>query len=87
MSEIFEPKPRFKGCPPICLATNLPAFDTRAHARAFHQANGPACHVENDRLCKACGKWHYDSIAPSPGGESSGMSRYHKHKNKMKGHK
>ncbi|HWY74983.1 MAG TPA: hypothetical protein VN281_05170 [Verrucomicrobiae bacterium] len=34
-SDVFEPRPRFKGCPPICLKTNLPSFQTEAAARKW----------------------------------------------------
>lgn len=73
----FEEKPRWKGAPKQCLKANLPAFPTEAEAYAFNKKYG--CHMLYMWQCEFCGWYHYESVAPSPGGESSGASRFHKH--------
>ena len=70
MCEVFELKPRFKGCPPICLHANLPAFDSPKAAAEF---------VRNPILikwfCTVCYHWHAWFKSPAPAGGSSGTSR------------
>src|SRR6185369_997334 len=34
---LFEPTPRWKGAPPICLKTNFPSFDSERAALAYHE--------------------------------------------------
>lgn len=64
MSNLFEPG-RFAGCPPICLAENLPAFETEAEARQWHAAPGrgnplyEANLIKHIGKCRTCQKWHY----------------------------
>jgi hypothetical protein len=78
---------RWKGGPPICPAANLPAFPTERDAAKFREDNCPSCKVRQSFdaagkpvgikqwLCKECGHWHYNGIAPDPAGASSGNGR------------
>jgi hypothetical protein len=72
---LFEPKHRWPGAPPICLAENLPAFDTREAAMEFHERNAPGGRVTRIGICSVCGSWHYVSKPRPPSGDSSGSSR------------
>lgn len=67
-------KPRFKGCPPICNAVNLPAFTSFAAAMAFRDTNCPGSHVNHVWTCETCGCVHYTAAPQSPSGESSGTA-------------
>lgn len=71
--------PRFKGCPPICLRENLPAFPDKAAMYAFMKVN--ASSSVREWQCKGCGCWHYEAKPHSPGGQTSGTERapYHNH--------
>ena len=74
--QVFESCERWLGAPKICLATNLPAFETPNELHTFHDRNSPRCHIEvADEPCGACGCWHCVSTAPSPSGDSSGTGR------------
>lgn len=61
MSEVFEPKPRWPGAPPLCIAENLFAFPSQAAISAFVERNCPGVDVEQTWECKACGQWHFRS--------------------------
>ncbi len=67
--------PRFKGCPPICEEANLPSFQTRQEAEAFHERNGPGNYIIKLGVCRFCGCWHYAIKPRPPSGDSSGISR------------
>ena len=71
--ELFE-LPRWKNGPKICVATNLPAFETVADARNLTRT------VEGDSLkeswtCSVCGMIHAEYRFRSPAGDSSGNPR------------
>jgi hypothetical protein len=68
--ELFEPRPRFKGCPPICLHANLPAF--KSAQEAAHFARNPSL---IKWFCVECYHWHAWFKSPAPAGGSSGTSR------------
>lgn len=73
---VLDPS-RFPGCPPICPATNLPAFDDRAGMSAFLKDNCPG-HVQDEAwTCDSCGKLHQRGHFPGPSGASSGTSTRH----------
>jgi hypothetical protein len=79
LPEQLDP-PRWKGGSVICRKANLPAFETRAEAKAYHdQIGGPRCAVYKVWQCAYCQGWHYLSSAPDPTGGSSGTGRSHKH--------
>ena len=78
MIELFEPKPRWPGAPPICIAANLPAHQSEADLMKFHAANGPSCYLEYIGHCAFCGLWHARTSAPDPAGQSSGTTRHAK---------
>lgn len=80
MDEIFESTPRWPGAPRICLEANLPAFDTPGDAKDWFETRAPGVHMESPKLCMFCGLFHCGSAARGPAGESSGSSRYQKHK-------
>ncbi len=72
-SELFEPA-RWTNGPKICLAVNLPAFDTVEQAKALTRT------MEGDSLreswtCSVCGMIHASYKFRSPAGESSGNPR------------
>lgn len=58
ISNLFDP-PRFRGCPPICPAANLPAFDDRASIGAYVNRHCPGHEPETVWPCATCGKWHF----------------------------
>lgn len=74
-TSLFEEKPRWAGGPAICLAENLPAFDTQAELEEFLKRNGPSCKVHRIWQCAVCGCWHAETSAPDPTGSSSGTGR------------
>lgn len=80
-SEIFEAA-RWPGGPLICQEANLPAFETLDDLYAFQEKLGNGTHRDKPYACEFCGWFHYHSIAMGPGGESSGESRYHKHRHR-----
>ena len=57
-------EPRWKGGPRICVATNMPAFETVKEAKAFNEANGHPPILASWK-CAKCGCYHYWSGAPS----------------------
>ena len=66
--------PRWRNGPRICIAANLPAFDTLEAAKAMTRT------LEGDSLreswtCSACGKIHAAYKFRSPAGDSSGNPR------------
>jgi len=82
MSEIlFETKPRFKGCPPICLKENLPAFDNKMAAFDWHtdaKLSNPLYDpnpIVKIWQCKTCNKLHFITKPRPPSGGSSGTGR------------
>lgn len=74
-AQLFETKPRWLGAPKICIAANLPAFDSPADWEKFHAANSPGNSVKRMWQCEACGKWHVWTVACDPSGASSGTGR------------
>jgi hypothetical protein len=70
---LFDP-PRWPGGPRICVAANLPAFETVAEARDITRTN------EGDSLkeswtCTVCGMIHATYKARPPSGATSGSGR------------
>jgi hypothetical protein len=73
--QTFEPGPaRFRGCPPICEAENLPAFESRREIGLFRARFAPGNRVREVWTCHYCGKLHYTAVMAAPSGESSGIS-------------
>lgn len=70
MNENFA-SPRWPGGPPICITANLCAFEGKAAAAKFRDANCPGFVVLAEWQCKACGYIHYWVGAP---GDSNGGS-------------
>lgn len=70
----LEP-PRWPGGPPICTVENLPALETYQALQEFHQKNGPSCKVVKTWHCPVCQRWHAETIAPDPAGNTSGTGR------------
>jgi len=68
--EVFEEKPRFEGCPPICIHANLPAFDSPTDAATW--ARNP---ILVKWFCNFCFSWHAWFKTPAPSGGSSNTSR------------
>lgn len=66
---------RFKGCPVICDATNLPSFESRAAGNKFNEVNAPSTPIHKVWQCKECMGWHFWGSAPYPAGASSGSTR------------
>lgn len=60
MTPLFE-SPRWKDGPPLCVATNLPAFDSEADLRFFLARYSPRADIERIGKCRVCGKWHFKS--------------------------
>lgn len=56
---VFEARTRFAGCPLVCLATNLPGFDTEAEAERWRGRWGHGS-LRRQWRCE-CGKWHFIS--------------------------
>ena len=71
-TQIFEKKPRFANCPPICLFENLPSFKTEKELSDWKEANAPGHTIVIKWLCKICNHFHY--IA-NPNQSSSGNPR------------
>jgi hypothetical protein len=75
-AEVFESKPRWPGAPPICLHTNLPAFDSMDDYGKFEKKNMPGAKALIKWNCSKCGKVHVWTIGASdPAGASSGTGR------------
>lgn len=74
MNKLFEP-PRFSGCPLICKAANLPAFESKRAWSEWSEANCPAMIVLDSWQCAVCGLWHFWTIGAGPSGASSGTTR------------
>lgn len=80
---LFEPKARFKGCPPVCLKANLPSFKDAKHISDWRkQFGGAPDHIKEQWLCEACGHLHYLTIPRDPSGDSSGTGRGKRHAEK-----
>lgn len=75
MTELFEP-PRWSGGPKLCVAENLPAFETKQAMEEYIANQCPSCHILDKWKCEACGMWHMDGTAPDPAGASSGTGRH-----------
>jgi hypothetical protein len=71
---MFEPTPRFKGCPPICTHANLPSFPDEASLLKW-QGQFEGHHIKTKWLCEACAHWHFTSVVRGPSGASSGGER------------
>jgi hypothetical protein len=56
----LDTTPRFKGCPPICEAENLPAFKTEKDIGKFIDTNCPGASGKIWQ-CKTCGLLHFSS--------------------------
>jgi hypothetical protein len=54
--------PRWPGGPPICDKANLPAFDSRAAAEAFHEGHTCTRIAAIWRCRFGCGLWHFYSM-------------------------
>ncbi len=72
---MFEPGERFKGCPPICTATNLPSFETDTVLNKWRSERGLDDKVKRMWQCETCGKWHYQAQPRGPSGSSSSTER------------
>lgn len=78
---LFEEKPRFKGCPLICISANLPSFESKAHAKEWHESpktGNPLYEVNPIKKiwqCQVCNKWHFITKHRPPSGHTSGSSR------------
>jgi hypothetical protein len=59
-SDVFEPRPRFAGCPPICLKTNLPSFQSEPAARKWVSEG---CEIVKIGACGFCKHFHVLSRA------------------------
>src|SRR5262249_21247195 len=70
---LFEP-PRFEGGNYVCVKANLGALPTLKALKAWLDET-PRCKVRWQGLCKFCGHYHADTIAPDPAGETSGTGR------------
>ena len=64
-TELFD-APRFAGCPPICVWTNLPAFDTEQDIDVFHARFCPGVHIKETYQCIRCEKFHFIGTGPHP---------------------
>ncbi len=53
---LFEP-PRWRNGPKICIAANLPAFDTEAELKKFFD-DAPRVKVKSEYQCEVCKCWH-----------------------------
>jgi hypothetical protein len=62
--KLFEDKPRWPGAPMVCLAANLPAFETRKAAMAYMEKYCPRMPVAL-KECDACGCFH-NQPKPTP---------------------
>lgn len=65
--------PRWPGGPKICVASNLPAFESRKAMKAFQFDN--LSNVTREWECDDCGCFHYEAKARAPAGSSSGNER------------
>lgn len=81
ISPIFEPTPRWPDAPPICIATNMPAFTTEQAAKDWLDApkKGNPIYESNSLKklwkCDHCQHWHMLTKTRPPSGHSSGSSR------------
>lgn len=74
--EKFEAKPRWVGAPPICLHTNLMAFDDPSDFYKFESRNCPGNKTVMKWKCSKCNKFHFWGVgAGDPAGSSSGTGR------------
>ena len=75
LEPVFEPKPRWKGAPKVCTATNLLAHDSEKTLKKFLATCGGSMSVEKQWVCEACGKVHVECYAAN---SSSGkrLSQY-----------
>lgn len=73
--KIFEAKPRWPGAPPVCLKTNMLAFDSAKDIAKFQAENAPGCHTDSIVECDFCHKFHWSNHLRAPSGESSGTGR------------
>src|ERR1041385_2925216 len=71
--------PRWRNGPPICIAVNLPAFETPKALSAFLEANSPHATIIHQWQCRECGQYHVWAYASPPAGASSGTTRIQKH--------
>ena len=72
-AELFDP-PRWPGGPFICIAANLPSFETAAAARNMNRTlEGDS--VDETWECKACGMTHAGHKYRPPSGATSGSGR------------
>lgn len=53
--------PRWPGGPEICVATNLPAFETEKVLKGWMELNAPECKIERTGKCGECGMWHAET--------------------------
>lgn len=78
---LFETKPRFKGCPPVCLKANLPAFETKEQLYQWHlgaKETNPQYDpnpIVKVWQCETCQRFHFLTKLRPPSGSSSGSSR------------
>lgn len=77
---LFEVKPRWKGAPKICIAANLPAFETEKEMATFHETNCPGGTLIKKWRCLVCNHIHVWQVCSDPAGASSGTTRTSKHK-------
>jgi hypothetical protein len=71
---VLDP-PRWPGGPSICPAENLPALESLAALKVFHETNSPSCIVLRQWQCPHCQSWHAETMPPDPAGQSSGSGR------------
>lgn len=71
----FEPVLRWQQCPPICIAENLPAFNSPEALNKFLDTCAPRVKIKRIWQCDACKLFHATTSAPSPSGASSGTER------------
>lgn len=70
---------RWPNGPKICIATNLPAFETPEALESFRETNAPGGQIIARWQCTACGLWHYWGSGHDPAGGSSATTRTGKH--------
>lgn len=73
----FEPKPRFRDAPPLCIAANLPSFESIDQANAWWRSwsGEPPQRVKRVWRCEHCLGVHVWTRARGPSGSSSGTER------------
>lgn len=67
-------------CPPLCQKSWLPSLQTLPDLLVFLARNGPRCEVLRVYQCNHCRGWHAETSGPDPAGNTSGTTRYQKHK-------